>query len=111
VDNEEEQLREEEKAVRERLFDLLKHVSTLNVAALVLTLALLQDFPPTGLHPVVEDMPLAVFGVSLLASMFGPAFAPWNRPPGVLAAVAITVSYLMFFCGVLITIIVGMVAL
>jgi hypothetical protein len=50
--------------VRQRRdFDLLKHVSTLNVISLALVEALLRD--------VAEPPPVALFGISLFVAMFG----------------------------------------
>ena len=109
MDNGEEHRQEEwGQEHRDRLFDLLKHVSTLNVAALVLTLALLRDFDPPVYAP---EAPLLFFGGSLLLSMLGLAAAPWGRPPGALVTLAITLAYLAFFGGVLLTILNGIAAL
>jgi hypothetical protein len=100
----------QEKERRDRIFDLLKHVSTLNVAALVLVLALLRDFNPIIL-PGAEVVPLLFFGGSLLISMFGLFLPPLGGGHLVLAVAAIGLSYLTFLSGVLALIFVGMAAL
>jgi hypothetical protein len=55
----------------DRRVDLLKHVSTLNVAALVLFLTLLRDFRAGNIVPGVPTATLILFGISLLAAMAG----------------------------------------
>jgi uncharacterized membrane protein len=71
----EEERREEGRVLRERVeensLDLLKHISTLNVAALILFLALIRDFGAEGSRPGVPTMVLVFFGVSLSLSVFG----------------------------------------
>ncbi len=65
--------REDEARQRsDRDYDLLKHFSTLNVAALILLIALVEDFRPTA--NVASSAPRSVvfaFGASLILSMSG----------------------------------------
>ncbi len=85
---------------RDREYDLLKHVSTLNVAALVLFIALVEDFRPTA--EVAATAPvgaLTFFGVSLLLSVLGLVFTPfeetWDRVFAWLFVVPACVAFLM----------------
>jgi hypothetical protein len=54
-----------------RDLELLKHVSTLNVATLVLLAALVRDFSPSSATVGGSKWVLLAFGVSLLLSLFG----------------------------------------
>ncbi len=100
-----------EKEHRDRLFDLLKRISTLNVAALVLILALLRDFSPTVGTPGVEKVPLVFFRGSLLISMSGLFFAPLDEPHQFLQVAATGLAYLAFISGVFATVPFGVAAL
>jgi threonine/homoserine/homoserine lactone efflux protein len=64
--------REEERERLRLLLDAYKHFSTLNVAALVLFLALIRDFSPRGsFDPDVPALTLLTLGASLVGSVFG----------------------------------------
>jgi hypothetical protein len=65
---------ERDRERRDRAFELLKHVSTLNLAALVLFLALVDSFRQTllaGGSTGTTTWALALLGVSLLLSLLG----------------------------------------
>lgn len=110
--DEKERRRDElEREMRDRTFDLLKHVSTLNVAALVLILALLGDFTPKGILPGVEELPLVCFGVSLIFSMFGLFFAPLGWLSEGIVFLATLLSFATFMVGMFLTVLIGAAAL
>lgn len=54
-----------------RDLELLKHVSTLNVATLVLLAALVRDFSPSSAAVGGSKWVLVAFGVSLVLSLIG----------------------------------------
>jgi hypothetical protein len=92
-EREREKGREEgrEEVRQRRDFDLLKHVSTLNVISLVLVEALLKD--------VAAPPPVALFGISLLIAMIGLFLTLRGREAGLLVRGLAAVSYLLFLGG------------
>jgi hypothetical protein len=65
---------EREKQRQQRDFDLLKHVSTLDVATIVLVLAVPEAFAPPTQRPEPTGLPLfalILFFLSLLCAMVG----------------------------------------
>jgi hypothetical protein len=84
--------REEERQKRD--FELLKHVSTLNIISLVLVQALLEDANAPLLPPVI------VFSISLLLAMSGLTLTNivgWDA--GKFVRVLTAFSYLAFLLG------------
>ena len=72
VDQEAEAAREEQRQQRD--FEMLKHMSTLDVAALVLLLALVRDFSPARIRtdpPILTLVTLLLFFASLLCAIGG----------------------------------------
>jgi hypothetical protein len=69
-----EEGREEERQKRD--FELLKHVSTLNVISLVLVQALIENVPTK------PEPPVYIFGTSLLLAMGGLAWTLRGRAEG-----------------------------
>ncbi len=84
-----------EREREQRDFDLLKHVSTLNVISLVLVQTLLAEFPEQ------TRTTLWIFGGSLLIAMVGLALTllgrGWKTPVRVITFLA----YMVFLFGLL----------
>ena len=105
--NPEEDREEQRREYRDRVFEILKHMSTLNVATMILLVALLQDFSPEGqLRPDVPSIAVVMFGISLLISMFAlfffPAFTVTRRlenVPYVFAMASIALFYSLPGCS------------
>ena len=82
ADDKERRQEERERELRDRNFDLLKHVSTLDLAALVLFAALIQNFAKAllaGVNLVPSTGALLMFGLSLLFSVLGLLLFPFIR--------------------------------
>jgi hypothetical protein len=102
ADKEKRRQDEWERELRDRSFDLLKHVSTLNLAALVLLLALIENYREVllaGLSIGPSTGALLMFGLSLLLSVLGLILFTFIRCLFVVPYLVV-VSYVLFFVGV-----------
>jgi hypothetical protein len=95
---------------RDRWVDLLKHVSTLNVAAMVLFLALLTDFGEVrGFSFLIPVLSLFCFGASLLTAMGGGLawVALWPSVFEKSARFVVVMAYVLFSAGMIWAVIVA----
>ncbi len=100
----------EDRESRDRVFEILKHVSTLNVATMILLVALLRDFPPQGLVPGVPSSAVVLFGISLLVSVFALGFFPLSsidRRLDVFLYLSAFASLMIFLVGVFFALVIG----
>jgi len=108
VANGHEEEREREK--RDRVFEILKHASTLNVATLILLVALLRDFSPEGVVPGAPSFAVGLFGISLLVSVFALGFFPLSsidRRLDVFLYLSAFASLMIFLTGVFFALVIG----
>jgi hypothetical protein len=102
---------ERQKRLEQRDFEMLKHISTLNVATLVLLLALVKDFSTNQIktNPSFSTLlPLILFSVSLGCAIFGLFMhvtqgrdADWG------VRISTVVAYGSFLLGLVVAIFVG----
>jgi hypothetical protein len=102
---------ERERQLQQRDFDLLKHISTLNVASLVLLLALIKDFSPKAIRedpPTLTLWAVFLFFGSLLLGILGLCFILFKQQGAALfIRFLATLCYVVFFAGWCLAFIVG----
>jgi hypothetical protein len=106
-DGVQEQEIKREREREQRDFELLRHVSTLNVATVVLLAALLRDFSPERLRTDTPTLPFAAlgcFGVSLLLGMGGLLYTLGGRETALSVRFIAGVAYFAFLIGLVLAI-------
>ena len=91
-----------------RDLELLKHVSTLNVATLVLLAALVRDFSPETATIGISKWPLVAFGISMVVSIIGLGLTLQGRSGTRLVRFFIIAAYALFLLGLALALLIGL---